>query len=256
MRVTRRGPGGSPHAQSILGRGARVHTSGAVSPEITSSRRRGWSPTGAHRSAGDPRGVDVQRERCPSRSATRKPPRACSETDGAAGGKTSDRPTSRSGSVEWHRSVGLPGGARRGFCTLEQTSSASRSGARGDRATPSARIPGRRPRGKNPGIGRRSGGRSGGDVAADTSDGSAGATSPRRERSRARRVRPRSRSRPGLQRHPGRHRDVAGKKEAGRKKEAGERWVRRRRRAHLLRRYPWRDGGRSVRGRSQGVPRP
>ena len=106
MRVTRRGPGGSPHAQSLLGRGARVHTSGAVSPEMTSSRRRGWSPTGAHRSAGDPRGVDVQRERCPSRSATRKPPRACSETDGAAGGKTSDRPTSRSGGVEWHRSVG------------------------------------------------------------------------------------------------------------------------------------------------------
>ena len=45
----------------------------------------------------------------------------------------------------------LPGGARRGCSTFDQTSGASRSGARGDRATPSdgiGRAPGRKP--KNP----------------------------------------------------------------------------------------------------------
>ena len=105
--VTRRGLGGSLHAQSpTLGGGARVRTRGAVSPEMASSRRRGWSRTGADRSADDRRGVDVQRERCPSGSATRESRRACSETEEADGGKTSDRPASRSGGVAWHRSVG------------------------------------------------------------------------------------------------------------------------------------------------------
>lgn len=85
---------------------ARVRSRGPVSPTTASSRRRGWSSTGTHRSADDPRGVNVQREQCPSGSATRESPRTCSETDDAVGRKTSDRPASRSGGVAWRRSVG------------------------------------------------------------------------------------------------------------------------------------------------------
>ena len=77
---------------------------------------------------------------------------------------------------------------------------------------------------KKPGrIGRRSG-RPGGDVAADTGGCSAGATSPRRERSWVRRARPRSRSRRRLPRRHRRHRDGREKKSArkrGRRAESG-----------------------------------
>ena len=77
---------------------------------------------------------------------------------------------------------------------------------------------------KKPGrIGRRSG-RPGGDVAADTGGCSAGATSPRRERSWVRRARPRSRSRRRLPRRHRRHRDGRKKRAKKKREESGERW--------------------------------